>query len=241
MINTTGFNNVAIGVDAGGTQSTGNGCTFLGYSAEASSGSYTNATAIGNQATANGSNEIRIGNSAVTEIGGYEPWTVLSDARFKKNIAQDVHGLDFILKLRPVTYNLEVNKLAAYLKEDEHLDETGTKVYKAPDAITQQSRDQKELMIYSGFIAQEVESVANTIGYHFNGVVKPGNKDDLYGLQYEQFVVPLVKAMQEQQELIEAQHKAIQSLTEQNKRVMSEFQLLQSQVSALMENLEIKK
>src|SRR6185503_17166740 len=144
-----------------------------------------------------GSNEIRIGNGSITEIGGFAPWTDVSDGRFKKNISENVHGLDFILKLRPVIYNLEVNKLAAHLKEDEHIDENGSRRYIQPDVETQRSRDEKEQIQYSGFIAQEVEKAAQTIGYDFNGVVKPGNVDDLYGLQYSQFVMPLVKAIQE--------------------------------------------
>ena len=83
------------------------------------------------------------------------------------------------------------------LKEDEHLDQTGNKIYVAPDAQMQQARDQKEQTLYSGFIAQEVEAVAISVGYNFNGVVTPDNEEDLYGLQYSQFVVPLVKALQE--------------------------------------------
>ena len=46
----------------------------------------------------------------------------------------------------------------------------------------------------------------------------PKNKQDLYGLRYSEFVVPLVKAMQEQQVMIETQQKIIEDL---NKRVSS--------------------
>jgi hypothetical protein len=33
-------------------------------------------------------------------------------------------------------------------------------------------------------------------------VDKPKNENDMYGLRYSEFVVPLVKAMQEQQQMI---------------------------------------
>ena len=38
--------------------------------------------------------------------------------------------------------------------------------------------------------------------YDFSGVDKPKNENDMYGLRYSEFVVPLVKAMQEQQQMI---------------------------------------
>jgi hypothetical protein len=53
---------------------------------------------------------------------------------------------------------------------------------------------------------------ANESGYDFNGVIKPQNKQDTYGLAYSQFVVPLVKAIQEQQEMIESLKKEIELL-----------------------------
>jgi predicted RNase H-like nuclease (RuvC/YqgF family) len=56
---------------------------------------------------------------------------------------------------------------------------------------------QKEQIIYSGFIAQDVEKTAKEIGYDFSGVDAPKNENDLYGLRYAEFVVPLVKAVQE--------------------------------------------
>ncbi len=185
--------NVAVGLNAGENQSTGDLCTFVGYSAEGATGSYTNAMALGNAATAGASNEVRIGNSAITEIGGFEPWTNVSDGRYKKNVREDVEGLSFILKLRPVTYNLEVNKLSQLLKEDEHLDDNGNLVHITTDPVTQESRNKKEQITYSGFIAQEVEHASTTVGYDFSGVKTPANDEDLYGLSYAEFVVPLVK------------------------------------------------
>jgi len=55
----------------------------------------------------------------------------------------------------------------------------------------------------SGFIAQEVEKAAQDSNYNFSGVKVPKTSDGLYGLSYAEFVVPLVKALQEQQKQIE--------------------------------------
>jgi hypothetical protein len=65
----------------------------------------------------------------------------------------------------------------------------------------------------SGFIAQEVEQAAKEVGYDFNGVFVPENPEtDNYSLAYAQFVVPLVKGMQEQQAMIESQQAQIAEL-----------------------------
>ena len=68
---------------------------------------------------------------------------------------------------------------------------------------------EKEKTLSSGFSAQQVEAVANKIGYNFSGILKPENEHDHYSLAYAQFVVPLVKAVQEQQDMITQQQAMI--------------------------------
>lgn len=46
-------------------------------------------------------------------------------------------------------------------------------------------------------------------GYNFSGVDKSGK---IWGLRYSEFVVPMVKAIQEQQTIIEEQGKTIELL-----------------------------
>ena len=46
-------------------------------------------------------------------------------------------------------------------------------------------------------IAQEVEATAKKMNYDFSGVDAPKNGKDFYALRYAEFVVPLVKAVQE--------------------------------------------
>jgi hypothetical protein len=141
-----------------------------------------NTTALGNGATVDASNQVRIGNSSVGSIGGYAGWTTLpSDGKYKTNVREDVPGLDFILKLRPVTYNLDLHRLSLDLGEEQD----GT------------LNPAKSAMVFSGFIAQEVEQAAQSVGYDFSGVDAPENSDGFFGLRYAEFVVPLVKSVQE--------------------------------------------
>ena len=52
-------------------------------------------------------------------------------------------------------------------------------------------------------------------GYDFSGVDKPQNDKGFYGLRYGDFVVPLVKAVQEQQQLIKELQQEIADLKKQ--------------------------
>ena len=60
-----------------------------------------------------------------------------------------------------------------------------------------------------GFLAQEVEQAAKAANYEFSGYDTPKTERDLYKIKYAEFVVPLVKGMQEQQAIIEALQKDV--------------------------------
>jgi hypothetical protein len=201
---TTGNGNVAVGRAAGGALQAGSDYnTCIGDVAGNVSGTFDNTIAIGYIAGPSASNTAVIGNSSMTSIGGYEPWTNLSDKRFKRDIRENVPGLAFITKLRPITYHFDMDKLQTFLN--------------IPDSLRLWTAEaQKERITYTGFIAQEVEEAANEVGFDFSGVDKPKNDKSHYGLRYAEFVVPLVKAVQEQQEMIEQLQKVV---NEQQKEI----------------------
>jgi uncharacterized delta-60 repeat protein len=201
--NTTGSNNVAYGVGAGFSQNN-NSSTFIGTFADATT-VVTNSTALGYRATVNASNQVRIGNSAVTSIGGFTNWTNLSDSRFKMNINEDVPGLAFITQLRPVTYTLDLDGIDTKLRTNmatRHGSVTKALSILPPSPAELQAKVAKSKVKYTGFVAQEVEEAAKKLGYDFSGVDVPKEKEGYYGLRYAEFVVPLVKAVQEQQKQI---------------------------------------
>ena len=157
---------------------------------------------IGLWASVSASNEVRIGNNSVTSIGGVVDWSTTSDGRVKRNIKQDVPGLLFINKLQPVTYNLDMQKL-----KDKIYGKKADVIFKDP--FWKEAFGEKGRISYSGFSAQAVESAANAAGYDFSGVHHPVNSDDHYTISYADFVVPLVKAVQEQQEQIAILQKLV--------------------------------
>ncbi len=202
--NTTGNRNAAIGHRAGYYGQTGAQNTYLGaFSGPASNVTYSNSTAVGYNTSINASNQVRVGNSSVTSIGGQVGWTTVSDGRFKENVKSDVIGLDFIMKLEPVTYTLKTEELFSQFEDKDSLEVSETEI---------EARIEKSKTTQTGFIAQDVEKAAQEAGYSFSGVDAPKNEKDMYGLRYSEFVVPLVKGMQEQQKLIEAQQELIKKL-----------------------------
>ena len=208
---TSGDYNVALGDFAGNWAAGQWGSTAIG--SEAENNGYNSSTALGLFSDNTASEQIMLGSSTITSVAAYADYTVLSDKRFKNNIRDDVHGLDFILKLKPVTYHYDMVKLHAFLGKDKKL-----AAMKDPDAISKWERLQsesmrnKEAIKYTGFLAQDVEDAAKETGYDFSGVHKPQNDKDHYGLAYSEFVVPLVKAVQEQQKMIDDQQKQIDEL-----------------------------
>lgn len=173
----------------------------------------TNSTALGNGALITSSNQVRIGNANIASIGGFQDWTNFSDSRFKKNVQQNVPGLDFILQLNPVTYHLDVTGLNNWFSSGD------TTRPRDENAIRE-----KENQLMTGFLAQEVEAVAKKMNYHFSGIDIPKNENGLYGLRYAQFVIPLVKSVQEQQQMIKDQQKLIDTLNQQNVELQQQLQ-----------------
>ncbi len=218
--------NTALGYQAANSYNIGWNNTIIGADADVSFDGQYNSIAIGNTATCPDNSTVRIGNSANWSYGGYANWTNISDGRYKKNIRENVSGLDFIMRLRPVTYELNVTDLSKKLKEFNG---------REPDESMKKAIAKKEQMSWAGFVAQEVEAAATQTGFKFSGVDKPSNADGLYGLRYAEFVVPLVKAVQEQQNLIANQNTKIEKLEKQNARI----EQLEKQNELLLKRLEL--
>ncbi len=212
-------NNTAVGYWALKTLDFGSGNTAVGYYADVFSGSLTNASAFGYIAKVQQSNQIILGNAEVTSIGGHVEWTNLSDGRYKQNIKQDVPGLKFINKLQPVTYTFNIKAIETKTHpEFNTLQTTDGKSLSNPldDSIMKQAMDEKSKIVYTGFIAQDVEKAAKSVNYNFSGIDKPNNVNTgFYGLSYGDFVVLLVKAVQELSKMNDDKNTKIDSLQKQ--------------------------
>lgn len=226
--NTTGYNNVAIGYSALETNTVGIYNTCVGF--DAGNGgtpgcnlnyctivgalSYPQVTRnnvimlgymIGN-AQCTGNNQVLLGNTAITQIRAQVTGiTAYSDQRIKYNIKEDVKGLEFIMKLKPVTFNENP--------------EIMHKIWGTPDSLLK-TLDHSDIMKRRqiGFLAQDVEKAAKECGFEFPGIDVPSNEKEFYKLRYTDFIMPLVKAVQEQQEQIQFLNKQIEILNKQIKK-----------------------
>jgi len=192
-------NSLLIGAETVGT---GENSIALGYQ---SSVSGDNSIAIGYGTSVAADNEAYIGNAATTSIGGSVNWMAMSDARLKTDVSRDVPGLDFVRRLRPVRYRFDLEGLHAL----------GNPASDLRDALAAKSARWQ-----TGFLAQEVEAAAETVGFGFSGVVTPVEGREHYGLSYAEFVVPLTQAMQE----LDASYGAYISQAEQQRARIAALQ-----------------
>jgi hypothetical protein len=219
--NTSGNYNTAIGSLSNTINSTGSYNTALGAYAGVNTGSFTNSTAVGYFAINTASNQVMLGNASVTSVRAAGSFVIYSDGRFKKEVKENVPGLEFINQLRAVTYHYDVNGMntkmgmpeikkkviADRVETEKESAESKALLTAEADAIAE-----KEKKVYTGFIAQEVEQAAKKLQYDFSGLSKPQNDKDLYGLSYAEFVVPLVKSVQELSKLNDEKDAKINAL-----------------------------
>jgi hypothetical protein len=127
-----------------------------------------------------------------------------SDARQKKDVAPTDLGLDFIASLKPVSYKWIVGKNVEVVEEIGEI-EVDVVVGKDEDGndVTEKQKQKQYSVRYEpvpgvrthyGLLAQDVQSVLD--GKDFGGFIEDSKTGHL-GLRYDQFIAPLIKAIQE--------------------------------------------
>jgi hypothetical protein len=222
--NSTGVRNVGLGSSSGFSNTTGSFNVAIGEASDFTLNNLQNAVAIGYTSVVDAFNSVRIGNTSMVSIGGQVGWTTFSDRRVKTNFQEDVPGLTFITKLRPVSYNYNI------AKESELLGRSDTSSWQGKYDI--------EKIRFTGFIAQEVDSAANSIGYSFSGIDKQGK---ILGLRYQEFVVPLVKSVQELHEESKTKESEILKLQEENANQEKRIRELEDKLHEILSREQMKK
>ena len=186
---TSGASNTCVGNAAGSAITTGGNNLFLGKDAGLTG------SPGGNWTTQN--HVMVLGDENITNAYIQVDWTISSDQRDKTDFTALDLGLDFVKDLKPVTYKWD--------KRSKYGDKT------ADDYdLNAQSPDgtHKEDWLDIGFKAQEVEALEIAAGYNksskTNLTTTLSGDGKQYGIQYSKFVPILVKAIQEQQTLIES-------------------------------------
>jgi hypothetical protein len=216
---------VCVGFRAGRVSAAGHSAyfgqysTMLGANTRPAANNDENSIAVGYDVTGHGANTAVIGNSSVTQIDpssdrgcnlgqvSYEfdavhcvSVTEVSDERLKEQIEDTTLGVDFIKRLRPVSYKFK-DRAAEYEAGTQTVrNENGEEVEEPVQILKQPALTHTRK--HQGLIAQEVKQVLDDIGMDsadFGGYVD-GNisgNGDRYALRYQQFISPLIKAVQE--------------------------------------------
>jgi hypothetical protein len=217
--NTNGTENTALGGFALYSNDIGNYNTAIGWSADVdpTMGYIENGTALGNGATIFESNSIVLGNDQIKHIyAKVQNIMGISDRRRKKDIrALDADlGLDFIEKLKPVSYRFN-------------------------------NGDETERY---GFIAQDLEqalpaSLHDTIEksepeHGLALIERQNDKDRTYRVSYGELFAPIVKAIQQQQQEIEAER---QQNTDLRRVLEHQITALKAQNAALRHSIRSQR
>ncbi len=87
----------------------------------------------------------------------------------------------------------------------------------------------------SGFLAQEVEQSGKELKYDFSGVDKPKTDGGLYSLRYSEFVVPLVKSVQELNAKVQSQQAEMYQM---QMKYANELEILKAELERLKGRLD---
>jgi hypothetical protein len=191
--NANSSNNTMVGTLAGTNLTTGSNNTGIGYGSMRTNidgtdtTNVTGSTAIGYNARISGSNQVQLGYTGSTTYA-YGAVQDRSDIRDKADVQDTMLGLDFIEKLRPVDFKWDYRE--DYILVD---DETGEVTYFPKDGSKKRTR------YHHGVIAQEVREVINETGIDFGGFQDHSlnGGSDVLSIGYEEFIAPLIKAVQE--------------------------------------------
>ncbi|PLR52426.1 tail fiber domain-containing protein [Chimaeribacter arupi] len=224
---TTGGENTAVGADALQLETTGTQNTALGRLAMrvlqdgTTPVAITNSTGIGYGAYVSGSNQVQIGNSATTT---YVYGTVQnrSDSRDKADVEDIDLGIDFINGLRPVSgrWNMRDDYYTFTEVETGETDKEGNPVTKTEVSFDEEgykAETKKRKRLHQWFIYQEVEELIQSLGlnpddYGFLQNAKVNGGVDVGSLGYDEFIPPVVKAIQSCWSRIDELEKRISNL-----------------------------
>lgn len=191
-LNTTGNDLVAVGRDAlynnlDGINNTAIGVNALRLAQDGSpQTSFVNTTGVGHSAAVSGSNQIQLGNPATTTYV-YNTVQSRSDAKDKADIEETSIGLEFLLELECVQGRWD-------MREDYvQVDEDGNVTKLAKDGSKKRKR------LHQWFIAQQVAEVCESMGVEFGGLQHHAVNGglDVWSLGYDEFIPPVVKALQQ--------------------------------------------
>ena len=211
--NLGGSANTALGLEAG-FNAIGSNNVCIGYqSGRNASNTIGNNTFMGYQSGINtiGSNNIAIGFNAQVDVAANSNQIRLGDANITLattkvpwTTSSDIRWKDNIKNSALGLNFINTLRPVSYIRKND--------IYKKTEY---------------GFIAQEVENSLINLGDENNGII---SKDDngMYGLRYNDFISISIKAMQEQQQIIETLQRSNEFLSKTNELILKRLEALEN-------------
>jgi hypothetical protein len=193
-----GEGNTAIGYRAGFEVTSGDNNTIIGINAGPGITTGNNNTIIGNTTNTyspNGDNNIIIGYGASADI-------VLSGNQIRLgNTSISYAGIE-------VSWAVTSDER---IKSDIQNSNLGLNFINKLHPVSYYRNNDKSKKKEYGFIAQEIDTVLNNAGVSNNGIISKNNAG-IYSVRYNDLIAPMVKAIQQQQEMINTLQQEIKSL-----------------------------
>lgn len=188
----------AVGFNAGNAVSQSIENVFIGSNAQGFGATARNQVVIGYNASANADNTVTLGNTAITALRcAATVITALSDRRDKTEIVKLAEGIEFIKKLKPVSYTWNTRDKS----------KIGSKAV--------------------GFIAQDLLDLQQNSAIGDNLDLVTYNNPERLEARYGNLLPVMVKGIQEQQELIETLQKSNAELLKANAAILERLERLE--------------
>jgi len=216
-LNTTGNSNTADGNNALNANTTGNQNTAVGSSA-------LEVNTTGNFNTALGNAALNMLTSGVNNIGiGYAAQVPTSTGSNQVRV-----GNTFITYAGiQVAWTITSDKR---LKKEIVKSDLGMNFIKKLNPVSYIRLSDKSQKKEYGFIAQELEETLTSFDASKTGMVSKDD-DGLYSIRYNDLIAPMVKAMQEQQNIIEEDKTKINLLVEKNKQLENRLSAIEKKLA----------
>jgi hypothetical protein len=216
--NTTGFQNTGVGRDVLSLNTEGNRNTAYGWYALAANTNGNNNTALGfhaGQSNKTGSNNTIIGYDANVSVDSLTNATAIGNQAVVNASNKIVLGNASAVTVGG--YGLWTNYSDRRLKENiVYTNKLGLNFIKKLKTASYNYIADNNKRRRDGLIAQDVQQTLNELGIEYSGLVIDNDKNKTMNLSYDSFVIPLINAIQEQQNDIENQKMII---AEQQKQI----------------------
>jgi hypothetical protein len=226
--NATGSYNTASGHAALQNNITGDQNTASGHAALYNNTTFINVSGLGYNSQVTGDNQVQLGD-ANTTVFVYGTVQNRSDLRDKTAVAPTSLGLDFVLRLKPIQWRWDMREdyrepMPEFESKIEGSPETASiKDKKEAAKAKVESAAKREQWLeknkisnlksdgskarkrkHFGFGAQDVKKTIEELGVDFGGLQDHSvdGGEAVMSLGYDEFIAPVVKAIQEQHEII---------------------------------------